>query len=198
MMLNFTFAKLNIVAKHDARRLAYWNGLLWAIGNGLSSTTLVIYLAMELNSPRIGLSVGLILAARHFIGILRLGTPVLLDSWMDRKLFCLVTFSLSALFLMSLPILSAPKVLPTAAASVWMLVTLWCLNNLMQYLGTIALYSWLADLVPQKIRGRFFGLRERWLVAGEAAGAIACGVFAESWRSMYPKSSHWIATRFPQ
>ena len=58
----------------------------------------------------------------------------------------------------------------------------------MQYLGTIALYSWLADLVPLQIRGRFFGLRERWLVAGEAAAAIACGLFAESWQSMHPKS----------
>ena len=46
-------------------------------------------------AEQIGLSVGLILAARHFIGILRLGTPVMLDRWMDRKLFCLITFALS-------------------------------------------------------------------------------------------------------
>jgi MFS family permease len=143
------------------------------------------------------LSVGLILAARHFVGVLRMATPVVLNRFVDRKTFCLATFALSAIALMTLPFLSAPNVLPTAVASVWALVGLWCFNNLMQYLGTIAFYSWLADLVPTRIRGRFFGIRERWLVAGEAAGAVVCGVFAEVWQARHPKPIHWVGYAIP-
>jgi MFS family permease len=188
---------LDLAARRHARRLAYWNALLWSIGNGLSSTTLVIYLAMELHAERIGLSIGLILAARHFIGVLRLGTPAMLDRWRERKRFCTITFALSGIVLLCLPVCAAPNVLPSANASVWALVILWCMHHLLQYLGTIALYSWFADLVPTAVRGRFFGRRERWLVAGEAASAIACGWFAWEWCSHYPKPQHWIGYAIP-
>jgi len=37
---------------------------------------------------------------------------------------------------------------------------LWCTYHLLEYLGTVALWAWLADLVPLRIRGRFLGRRE--------------------------------------
>ena len=40
------------ISSHRARRLAVWNGAVWAIGNGLASTTLVTYLAYELGDKR--------------------------------------------------------------------------------------------------------------------------------------------------
>ena len=75
---------LSISQRRRARNLAYLNGGLWAIGNGLTSSTLVIYLALELGAPRIGLGISLILAARHLVGILRLGTPLLIGRIADR------------------------------------------------------------------------------------------------------------------
>ena len=161
---------LNLATRHHARRLAYWNGLLWSIGNGLCSSTLVIYLAMELHAKQIGLGIGLILAARYFIGVLQLGAPAVLDRWGDRKRFCLISFGLSGLLLLSLPFFAAPNVLLTAKACLAALVILWCLHHLMQYLGMIAFLSWLADLVPGRIRGRFFGLRNRWLCRRRSLG----------------------------
>ena len=56
------------------------------------------------------------------------------------------------------------------------LVGLWCLYQLLEYLGTVALWSWLADLVPLRIRGRFLGRRERWMAAGQAVGMASGGV----------------------
>ena len=184
---------LNLATRHSARRLAYWNGLLWALGNGLVSATLVIYLAMDFGvGKRIGLSIGLILASQHFIGVLRIGTPALLDRLGDRRLFCSITFALSGLFLLTLPVIAAPDFLPSPEASLAALVALWGMHHLMQYLGTIAFYSWLADLVPLAIRGRFFGKRERWMVVGQAVAAIAAGLFAEWWNRHHPKPQQWI------
>ena len=139
-MSGIAAANSDLAWKHRARQLAYWNGLLWAIGNGLSSTTLVVYLAMELHAERIGWSIGLILAARHFVGVLRLGAPTAIDRWIDRKRFCLACFAVSGLLLLGLPFVAAPGVLATAEDSVWALIAVWCLHHLMQYLGTIALF----------------------------------------------------------
>jgi len=81
---------LTVRARRRARRLAYWNGAVWAIGNGLASTTLVVYLALDLGAGRIGLGIALILAARHVVGLLRLGAPALIGRLVERKRFCLV------------------------------------------------------------------------------------------------------------
>ena len=105
----------------------------------MTSSTLVIYLALELDAPKIGLGISLILAMRHLVGLLRLATPLLIGRIADRKTFCLVTFILSALLLFCLPIVAAPGMLPSAGISLAALVILWTLHHLMQYLGTIAL-----------------------------------------------------------
>lgn len=139
--------------------MAYWNIGLWAIGNGLTNTTLVIFLALELDAPKLGLGISLILAMPQLAGLLRLATPLLIGRITDRKTFCLGTFFLSGLLLFCLPLAAAPGTFHSAAISLAALIILWSLHHLMQYLGTIALFSWLADIAPLRIRGRFFGFR---------------------------------------
>src|SRR4030042_194042 len=165
---------LVVFQRRRARRLAYWNGAIWAIGNGLASTTLVVYLALELGAGRIGLGISLILAARNVVGLLRLGAPAMIGRLVDRKRFCLGTLRLGTLILLTLPWASKPGNLPSPGASLAALVVLWCVYHLLQYLGMVALWSWLADLVPVRIRGRFLGRRQRCLSAGEAV-AMLCG-----------------------
>jgi len=185
-------APLAIFQRRRARSLGYLNGAVWALGNGLASSTLVVYLAMDLGPEKIGLGVGMILATRHLVGVLRLGAPAVIGRYVDRKRFCLGAFLLSAAVLAALPLVAAPGVLATDRGSLAALVGLWCGYHLLQYLGTIALWSWLADLVPLRIRGRFIGRRERWMVAGGAVGAIACGVFTWWWKSVHLKPQWWI------
>jgi predicted MFS family arabinose efflux permease len=52
----------------------------------------VVYLAQELGAKKIGLGIGLILAARHVVGLLRLGAPVVIGRLIDRKRFCLAAY----------------------------------------------------------------------------------------------------------
>jgi hypothetical protein len=188
---------LVVAARRRARRLAYWNGAVWAIGNGLASDTLVIYLAQELGAARIGLGIGLILATRHVLGLLRLGAPMLIGRLVDRKRFCLAAYLASALVLLGLPWVATPGRLPSPGASLAALVGLWCVYHLLQYVGTIALWSWLADLVPLQIRGRFLGRRERWMVAGEAAALLSSAAFVWGWQYLHPDQPHWVAYLVP-
>jgi MFS family permease len=189
--------RLTVCSRRRAMRLAYWNGAVWAIGNGLASTTLVVYLALELDSPRLGLGISLILAAPNLVGVLRLLAPALIGRLADRKLFCIVTYLCSAVVLAGLPILAAPGRLRSPVASLGALVVLWCLYHLLQYAGTIALWSWLADLVPQRIRGRFIGIRQRWIVAGTAPAMLCAGLFAWGWKQTQPQPTWWMAYAIP-
>jgi MFS family permease len=185
-------AGLSVSQCRRARRLAVWNGAIWAIGNGLASTTLVIYLARELHVERLGLGIGLIVAAPQITGLLRLGAPALIERLGGRKRFCLAGFLLSALLLLVLPWVCAPGRLPSSGWSLAALVLLWCFYHLFQYLATVGLWSWLADVAPLPIRGRFFGWRERWFMAGEALAAITAGLFVWKVQQVYPELPKWI------
>ncbi len=104
--------KSPLLSSAERRRawiLAYWNIGLWSVGNGLAGSTLVIYLALQLGAPRIGLGISLILAARYLVGVLRLGAPLLIGRIADRKTFCLGTFLLSGILLFFLPMLAVPR-----------------------------------------------------------------------------------------
>jgi MFS family permease len=185
-------AGLSVSQRRRAQRLAVWNGAVWAVGNGLASTTLIIYLARELHAERFGLAISLIVAAPQVAGLLRLGAPALIERFGDRKRFCLATFLLSALLLFVLPWVCASGRLPSPGWSLAALILLWCLYHLFQYLAMVGLWSWLADVAPQPIRGRFLGWRERWLMAGEAAAAIAAGLFVWNVQQVYPSLPKWI------
>jgi MFS family permease len=196
-MGNARRGQLAVCDRRRARRLAYVNGGVWATGNGLTSSMLVIYLALEYDAPGLGLGIGLILAAPQLAGLLRLAAPTLIQRLGSRKRFCLVAYLLSGLVLLGLPVAASPGVLPSAGDSLAALVLLWCVYHLLEYLGTVALWSWLADLVPQRIRGRFLGRRERWMMAGQAAAMLAAGLFSYWWDRTQPPSSRWIGYAIP-
>jgi len=187
---------LSIVATRRARAATYFNGLLWALGNGLVNSWLVIYTALELQAPRIALGVAFLRAAPHLVGVLRLAAPAVIDRFAARKPFCLGCYLASAAVLLCLPAAAVPGLIRSPNAALVILVGLWCSYHLLEYLGSVALWSWMADLVPTRIRGRFLGRRERWMVAGQAVGYLACGLFSFYWRKTFPDWA-WLGYSLP-
>lgn len=188
---------LTVGQRRLARRLLYYNGAIWAVGNGLVSTMLVVYLAMDLDAPGIALGVGFLLAMPNLVGVLRLGAPALIARLGDRKRFCIVSYLAAACVLLAVPWVAAPGMFSSGRAAMVVLVALWCVYHLLQYLATVALWSWLADLVPQRIRGRFLGRRERWMVVGQAAAMLAAGVMSWLWVTHFPHLPRWIGHAVP-
>src|SRR3954466_11606683 len=91
--------------RRRAMRLANANAAFWAIGNGLISTLLVIYLASDLGAS--GLSLSLILAAPRFAGLLRLGVPALMARLRARKIICIAAYFISSIILCGVPAVAA-------------------------------------------------------------------------------------------
>ena len=158
---------------------AYANGGLWGVANGLASTTLVTYLAKEYGAT--GIAISWLIAAPSIVGLLRLLTPHWLRKVTSRKIFCVGTCLASAIVLMALPLVSAPKVLPNERASIFALVSFWIGYRVFEYIGAVALWSWLGDLVPQAVRGHFVGRRQAWMNAGKVVGIALAAVGTQVW-----------------
>lgn len=161
-------------------RAFYLNGACWGLGNGLVSSSLIVYLAGEHGAA--GLAVSLILATPRLVGVLRLGAPIWIEAVGDRQKFCVRMFLAAATLLMLLPIISAPGALLSPRFSLAALITLWTLYHLLEFLGLVALWAWIGEVVPDAIRGRFIGRRAQLLNALQVAGMVAGGSGAWWWR----------------
>ena len=169
--------------------LSYINAATWAVGNGLVSTTLVVYLALARGAN--GLAISLIVSAPHFAGLLRLAVPALMAWYSRRKPLCIIAYVTSAVVLCAVPIATLPRFSLGNVEAISVLVVAWCLYHLLEYAGTIALWSWLGDLAPRRIRGRFCGYRERWLVAGRIGGIVFTVALAWLWGRVLPEGDRW-------
>lgn len=167
-------------------RLANANAAVWAVGNGLISTLLVIYLASDLGAS--GLAISLILAAPRFAGLLRLGAPALMARVRARKLVCTLAYLLSSVILCAVPAVAVfeKRIDPQVAIAIF--VAGWCLYHVTEYVGTVALWSWLGDLTPPDARGRLLGKRESWLTIGRLVGLILSASLAALWRVLLPQA----------
>jgi MFS family permease len=169
--------------------LANANAALWAVGNGLVSTLLVIYLAYDLGAS--GLGVSLILAAPRFAGLLRLGVPAIMARLRARKAACITAYLVSAAVLCGVPAIAALQDRISASVAISLFIAAWCLYHVTEYVGTVTLWSWLGDLTPAPIRGSLLGRRESWLTLGRIVGLLASIALAELWAWTLPKAPRW-------
>jgi MFS family permease len=62
------------------------------------------------------------------------------------------------------------------------LIVLVSLHQLLEYMGQIALWSWLADIVPPRVRGRYFGRRQILQLLVLIPTLLLAGNFSDRWR----------------
>jgi len=182
-MMGSDLSSLRKLTPGDRRRsmiFAYLNGGLWGLGNGLAGTTLLFYLASSYGAR--GMALSWLLAAPALVGVLRLFTPLWLDRVGSRRIFCTRMFAISACVLFGLPVLSAPEILPKATHSIAALTVCWACYHLFEHFAVVALWSWIGDLVPRQVRGRFVGRRLGWMNGGKVLGIIISAICATVWR----------------
>ena len=124
-----------------AMRLANANAAIWAVGNGLVSTQLVVYLASEFGAK--GLWISLILAAPRFAGLLRLASPALIARTKNRKQVCINAYLASAIVLSTITKLAPTSGSYAASTGLAAPVAVWSIYHLCEFVGTVALWSWL-------------------------------------------------------
>ncbi|PQO33917.1 MFS transporter [Blastopirellula marina] len=178
----------------EASQAANENAGIWAIGNGLVSTTLVTYFAQSLGAQS-GI-VSWIVAAPKLVGVLRWFAPYLLKLGGSYRTTSITAFLLSTLFLLLLPLCAIPGLWPSTNMALTALVFCWCFYHLAEYCGFVVFIAWLIQLVPNPLRGRFFGLRERWLTAGKLSGYLFAGLLAATLRDAFAVDLRWITYPF--
>ena len=141
-----------------AIRLSYLAAVIWAVGNALSSGFLLIYLAQELGAN--GTQVAFLQSAPALLGLLRLFTPIAIARFRGTKRTCLIWSVAAYLLLFAVPaIVAFGQQEGNRNIAVGTLIALLCVHQLIEQVATVALWTWLADLIPRRLRGRYFAQR---------------------------------------
>ncbi len=164
--------------------LGFYNGVLWSIGNGLTTGALIYYLALDLGAD--GLMLGLLLALPAAVGVFQLFAPRLIRWRGSAKRLCLEAFGASYVLLALLPLMLMYSD-GSSTGLAWLMVVIFSGHQLLEFIGTVALWSWFADLVPLRIRGRYFGRRQIWQLVFLIPTLLASGFFADWWRDAVPR-----------
>lgn len=171
---------LSVSERRRALRWGHVNAALWAIGNSLTTGSLVSYLARDLGAA--GLALGLVLAMPNLAGLLRLVAPAVIYRAGTARRACLAVSSASYVLIVGLPAIAAVAPAVSRTTAVALMITLLFAHQLLEYVGTVALWSWWGDLVPPAIRGRYFARRQGIQLAVSIPTLLAGGYFADHLR----------------
>lgn len=170
-------------------QLGYVNGVLWGMGNALTTSTLVSYLALELGAK--GMAFSWILASPMLVGLLRLASPVLMHLLGSARRTCLAFSLASYTLLWGLPALALGNSLLPPNQALWLMIGLVCLHQLWEYVAHVAFWSWMADLVPRRIRGRYFARRQMWQLAFLIPVLVGSAWFTDQWKEHFRDQPQW-------
>ncbi len=166
-------------------RLMLWDaGLMSAMSRLPNVNVIMVGFALAMGASTF--DIGLLTAIPMLAGLSQLWTNRILESQRSRKRVCLRT--LLGARLMKLLAALLPWV-PWAFVSdhrIWGLILIQAAVQALGSIGGISRISWLSDLVPESIRGRFFGNRNLVIDAVGIVVLMAGGRFIDVWQHSHP------------
>ncbi|MEZ6015118.1 MAG: MFS transporter [Planctomycetota bacterium] len=160
--------RLDAVAVRRGMRLSIIEGMAFALMVGVGET---FFLADAIRLSASRLQQGLVVSLPLFAGAVGSVTSLLLLARMrSRKPLVVASACLQALVLAALSIASA-----LGRSTPELLIAATTLGAICGQTGGAAWSSWFGDLVPASSRGRYFGVRNRWIYLTTFCGVLVGG-----------------------
>jgi MFS family permease len=123
--------------------------------------------------------IGLLVALPFLMQVAQLVSPFLVDKFGGRKKLVIK----SSLFARQLWWLLIPILLLSGGWRLEALLGIVVISGIAVMFAAPAWLSWMSDLVPERIRGRFFGVRNSWVAMATVGASIIGGVIIDMYES---------------
>jgi MFS family permease len=131
------------------------------------------------------LQIGILSALPFLANLSQLTASFLLERTGQRKLLSLLAASISRLLWVGVILLPLGLFGTLSDLRVWLLVTIVALSSLFVAMNNTFWLSWLADLVPARLRGRYFGRRNMIIAAVSMSVPLLASAFLDAWESRF-------------
>lgn len=159
-------------------RLMVWDGMAGAAMFALASGGFMAAFALALGANN--LQIGVLAALPFVTQIAQLPAILIVERFRRRKLLGVPCWYLSNL--MWIPVGAVPFLMDTpGAGAVFVLMALIGLRGIFASAWGTSWASWMNDLVPQEVLGRYYGRRLAYVTALMAAVSLAASFFVRWW-----------------
>ncbi len=121
-----------------------------------------------------GIMIGLVATVQQLAMVMQLPSAFFAELMKTRKPLWAVT-TLTQRMLWFIPAFLPLAFQQTPLAAAWGMLAVITLSSVLMQAGTPIWLSWMADLIPEHIRGRFWGMRQSVTMAGYLAGMMFVG-----------------------
>lgn len=133
------------------------NALLWTAGHALTSGGFLSYLVYELKPAPVQMA--LFLATPETVGSLAVLSGRVFPPLGGRKFAYLWCTLIGRAVMIGIPLLAAGRMGSEGGAAMWLVIGLLAVSHVLQAISSVALLSWIGDLVPAATWGRLLGWR---------------------------------------
>ena len=173
--------------KRKCRRHFYHACSIWSLGNSFAGTIPVFLVLNQFGKLPWG-SAAMFAFSGPIVGrICRVIAPLCFGSQTDLRnrtmfLYAMQAVLLAGAFVCVLP--AGARFLPENWIVLFFLGA-WYLSNVFENLACVTMLAWTGKLFPKQVLGRFYALRERWLILGEVCVMVVSGFCLNAIRELF-------------
>lgn len=175
--------KVSSEGLHKGLRAIIWDGMCTQAMGALTGGVFLVAFALDLGASNF--HIGFLAAIPFLAQLLQLPAVYLVEKVRARRFICVTFSGVSRLFwllIAAIPLLFAAH----PGMGLYLLIAaLFLFAGLGAVSGT-SWNSWMRDLIPPKILGRFFSRRMMWATGLGLVLTLLGGVFADFWKGRFP------------
>jgi hypothetical protein len=159
-------------------RTLTWEGIASTGFSSITTSGFLVAFALALGADNF--HIGLLASIPFITDLLQIPAVWLVEKFRRRKIIVLVRWLLSQLLWLPIALIPLIMNIPNSGA-ISMLLGLMAARGMLNALTNCAWSSWLRDLVPQKILGRYFAKRLSLTTAVAVALGLGAAFFLDHW-----------------
>jgi MFS family permease len=169
------------LAERRALKLVLYDALASEAMGTLTTGVFLVGFAVALGADNF--AIGVLAAVPFAVQLLQIPAVLLVERWRARRDICVVTTAIGRTFLLGA---AAAPLIAGSSAIVALIVSL-AIYQAMAAIAGCAWNSWMRDLVPPTLFGRFFGRRTAATTALSVTLAYVGGMLLDTWKRYLPE-----------
>ena len=169
------------LAERRALKLVLYDALASEAMGTLTTGVFLVGFAVALGADNF--AIGVLAAVPFAVQLLQIPAVLLVERWRARRDICVVTTAIGRTFLLG----AAAALLIAGSFAIVALIVSLAIYQAMAAIAGCAWNSWMRDLVPSTLFGRFFGRRTAATTALSVTLAFVGGMLLDTWKRYLPE-----------
>jgi len=174
--------------QHRALTFSTIDGALSAVMGSLAGGMFLMGFAIKILKA-MPQQIGILAALPMFANLVQIFGSIVIEKTGKKKLLCFFSLFISRILWVLIILMPLAIFAPLADWRIWILVVIIALSSIFGSLAGVSWLAWMSDLVPENIRGAYFGKRNMIASACGMVVVLLGGKFVTIWEARFGETN---------